>query len=212
MQEERKPKIRKNVVIGLTGPTGAGKSTVSKALADAGCVVIDADQVARIVVETDPDCLKELKQEFGPEIFRGDGRLDRKGLAKKAFSVADGSRRLNEITHPPIMRCIGQMMHDYFAKGHTILILDAPLLFESGAGALCEKIIAVTAPGEIRMNRIMERDGISREAAFLRMSAQKDDAYYRSRSQYHIENTGDLERLYEAALNVLNQIQRDLEL
>lgn len=199
----------KGIVIGLTGPTGAGKSTVSRAFVDRGCAVIDADQVAREVSRSDRDCLRELAEAFGKDILRPDGSLDRKLLASRAFADPRSDERLNQITHPRIMERIKNQIHDYFSKGYTIIILDAPLLFESGAQAQCTCVLSVTAPAEKRLRRIMERDSIGREEALLRMSAQKDDKYYISRSQYHLENSGGVQALYRQASRLLDKILKE---
>lgn len=165
-------------VIGLTGPTGAGKSLVAETFRAAGVPIVDADRVARRVTEPNTECLKTLCKAFGDEILHDDGSLNRKKLAKRAFATPESAAQLNRITHPAIMAAIRQQLEGLADAGHPLAVLDAPLLYEAGADALCDRILAVTAPAEMRLARIMARDGLDREAATLRMNAQPSDEFY----------------------------------
>lgn len=191
------------IVIGLTGPTGAGKSAVSAALAQAGCGVIDADLVARGVTAM-PECLAKLKAEYGEDIVDLGGALNRKLLAARAFATPQKAAHLNEITHPIILKeilaCIGRF------SGVPAVVLDAPLLFESGAQRFCTKTVAVTAPQAVRLARIMQRDGISEEQARARMSAQQEDFYYTQRADFVLDGGTSLENLSESAKNLFKKI------
>ena len=197
----------KKLFIGLTGPTGAGKSKAAKALAHAGCAVIDADVVARQVVEPDSVCLRKLAETFGADIVLRDGSLDRKLLAARAFATEEGQKALNAITHPAVMERIQTRREELFADGYDIIVLDAPLLIESGADKRCDAVISVLSPQEVRKQRIMARDGLSEEAAKKRMSAQKNDAYYAEHSDYILCNEHSDEALFECALETLNRIK-----
>ncbi len=165
-------------VIGLTGPTGAGKSLVADTLRAAGLPIVDADRVARQITEPHTDCLKNLCAAFGDEILQDDGSLNRKELARRAFATPETTEQLNRITHPAIMAAIKQQLEDLTDEGHPLAVLDAPLLYEAGADALCDRILTVTAPAELRLARIMARDGLDREAAMMRMNAQPSDDFY----------------------------------
>lgn len=165
-------------VIGLTGPTGAGKSLVADTLRAAGLPIVDADRVARQITEPHTDCLKDLCAAFGDEILQDDGSLNRKELARRAFATPETTEQLNRITHPAIMAAIKQQLEDLTDEGHPLAVLDAPLLYEAGADALCDRILTVTAPAELRLARIMARDGLDREAAMMRMNAQPSDDFY----------------------------------
>ncbi len=165
-------------VIGLTGPTGAGKSLVADTFRAAGVPIIDADRVARQVTEPNTACLQALCAEFGDDILHDDGSLNRQELARRAFATPEGAKRLNNITHPAIMEAIRQQLEDLADAGHPLAVLDAPLLYEAGADVLCDRIIAVLAPAEMRLDRIMARDGLDREAATRRMNAQPSDDFY----------------------------------
>lgn len=195
------------VILGLTGPTGAGKSTVARILLEQGCAVIDCDRVARETVEHCAPCLEQLKTEFGNDIVGADGKLDRRLLAQRAFSSASKTKRLNEITHPWILKAVDDEIAVLKRGGGAFcIVVDAPLLFESGADAICDRILAVVAPLGVRLTRIVRRDGISREQALSRIRAQQKDSFYTERSDYSIDGTAPLEQLEKELAAVLHQI------
>lgn len=197
-------------VIGLTGPTGAGKSIVGDVFAEHGFPVVDTDRVARQVTQTDPDCLKELQDAFGEDVVQN-GVLNRRELARRAFSTPGGGERLNRITHPRILKRADEIIAAAFSHGAPLALLDAPLLYESGADQTCQRVIAVVAPAQIRIGRIMRRDGISLEAAQLRLSAQKDDGFYTERADYVLVNDGTQEQLRQKAARVMARIRQEQE-
>ncbi len=178
-------------VYGLTGQTGAGKSTVGKALEKKGMYIIDTDKLARKAVES-KEVINALCTAFGSDIAP-DGVLDRKKLAGRAFSDEESTALLNEITHPEITRLTVEEIHKAEKEGARVAVIDAPVLFESPLTSLCDKIICVVADEKARLERIMKRDGISEADALLRMKAQKNEEYYVSRSDIVIRND-DLEK------------------
>lgn len=182
------------ITVGLTGPTGAGKGAVSSVFSDYGFHIIDTDQTAREVTEKGSPCLKKLALRFGEDIILKDGSLDRRLLASRAFSTEEGKRDLNAITHPEIKKSIAQII-EVCKKDNINVLVDAPLLFEAGCDTLCDVIIAVTAPLDLRLNRIIARDNISEKQATERINAQKDDDFYIKKSHYHIINDGDINTL-----------------
>lgn len=196
------------LVIGLTGPTGAGKSTVAAAWGKAGCAVIDADRIAREVV-LQPTCIAELKAEFGEDIADDNGSLDRRALAQRAFSSPQKIETLNAITHPRIMQEVARRVLALQQSGAKAVILDAPLLFESGADRLCGTTVAVTAPVEIRRNRIMQRDSIPAESAMERIGAQHENSYYSVRADYMFDGSVDLDNVPFLAEELLERILGD---
>jgi dephospho-CoA kinase len=196
-------------VIGLTGPTGAGKSTVAAALESLGCRVVDADRIAREVV-AQPDCLSALQAEFGADIRNPDGGLNRALLSMRAFSDPGKTARLNEITHPRILDEVRRLITDGQTGGAKAIVLDAPLLFESEADRLCDASIAVTAPRELRLSRVMRRDSISRILAEARAGAQHDDSYFHERADYIFDGSLPLELIPDAARELLKKIFGDL--
>ena len=170
------------LIVGLTGGTGAGKTSALAALEDLGGTVLDCDAVYHQMLRTDPALREAITAAFGP-VFCPDGSLDRQKLGTLVFSDHAALDRLNAIVYeylpPELLRR---------AQGHTLVGLDAISLMESGLGKLCTCTVAVLAPAEDRVRRIMARDGISEDYARLRISAQPSDAFYRERCSHILEN------------------------
>ncbi len=179
-------------VIGITGQTGAGKSTVCDYMKQCGLAVVNADAVAREVMGAGSPCLRELAEVFGADILRPDGSLDRKCLARRAFASKEATGQLNRVTHPHILRRSEEYLRAAGEQGIRAAILDAPQLFESGGEVLCDKVIAVTAPESVRLSRIMQRDGITEAEARLRIGAQHPEAYYTQQADYTIDGSADV--------------------
>lgn len=191
------------MIIGLTGQTGAGKSTVSRFLEQKGVAVIDCDKVAREVTEKGSPLLSELAKAFGEDIILADGSLSRRELAIRAFETPQKTEVLNSITHPAILNAIKKKIAEYTNK---VIVLDAPTLIESGAHMLCDKIVAVVADESVRKERILSRDNISQKEAEKRMSAQKDDSFYARYADALICNNGTETELMHRAEQVFNEI------
>lgn len=187
--------LEKPFTIGLTGHTGAGKGYVCEHLKTKGFKIIDADFYARKATEKGSPILSELQKEFGFDIVEN-GELNRKLLASRAFLSREKTDKLNEILHPEIVKLCKEA-----ASG--LCVLDAPQLFEANMQCDCYKIICVTAPKEIRLKRIIERDNITPEQAEERINAQYGENYYLEKSDYNIINDG--------TLNINEQIDRVLE-
>lgn len=192
-------------VIGLTGQTGAGKSTVSEFAGEMGYEIINADKEARKVLEKGSECLKILAEVFGCDIIKEDGTCDRKILAQKAFASRENTDLLNKITHPRIIERIGEYILAVSEKTEIILF-DAPQLFESGGDKLCDKVIAITAPREIRLKRIKERDGISESEALLRINAQYGEEYYTSRADFIIDGSKSIDEVKQEFQNIVRTV------
>ena len=175
-------------IIGLTGQTGAGKTEASAILSGLGATVVSADKIARKVVD-EPEVRAALCAEFG-DVLRPDRTLDRQRLAKAAFSSPDRLRRLDEITHPRIIKLM--LDEAAAARGDTV-IFDAPQLFEAGAEIYCDMILSILAARELRIERLIRRDGIDRASVELRMSAQHDEDFFRSHSNHVIVNGGSVD-------------------
>lgn len=169
-------------VLGLTGPSGAGKSLVASILERSGFAVIDADQIARRVMAPGSPCVRELYGAFGDAVRTPDGGLDRKALAAMVFGSRENLQRLNAISHPHIVAEIARMLQELERTGCRRAVLDAPALFESGADRLCDRVAAVVASPDVRLARIIRRDGITREQALARISAQPPREYYTDRA------------------------------
>lgn len=178
----------KRPVVGLTGPTGAGKGYVSKYLTKCGCFVCDTDKVAREITAKGSPFLGILAEHFGQDIIDENGELKRKVLAERAFSSKEKQALLNSLTHPEIIRIALERCNDALDEGAAAAVIDAPLLFEARGDEHCDTVICVVAPKEIRLQRIMMRDGISAEQAEKRMSVQHDDEFYTSKSEFVVRS------------------------
>lgn len=199
--------MSRHIVVGLTGQTGAGKTTVSDMIKYQGVPVIDCDYISRVVTQKDCPCTKELVSAFSDVILNQDKTLNRKALGKIAFSNKQKLELLNSITHPYIMKEIHRQIEKSFKKGYNIVVLDAPTLFESGADSICDHIITVFADEHIRLERILKRDEIEESYAKERMKAQPDIDFYKERSDYMIYNNGDINELKRQTLEILDTIE-----
>ena len=184
--------VRLPQIIGITGPIGAGKSSIA-AYFNKLFPVVDADHCTHYIVEEKlPEVLAEA---FGRDILTSDGCLDRKKLAQKAFVNKENTEKLNAITHPAITEYMDEQTNACFEAGHFRCFWDASQLFEAGNHIHCQHIIGVVAEDEIRLQRVMERDGISKENALMRMKVQKSNAFFRENCDILIENNGTHEEL-----------------
>lgn len=174
-------------IIGLTGLTGAGKSTVAKMLAEYGCYHIDADRVARDVINNNENVKNKLKMRFGDDVINDDGTTNRPVLASRAFADEQSTNDLNAITHPAVTEEIKSIIGGV-GKGYSGVIIDAIALFESGEDALCDFTVAVIAPKEVRLERIVKRDNITEEKALERINAQKDECFFTEKADFVLRN------------------------
>lgn len=193
--------IKPPVIYGLTGQTGAGKSTVALMLSEKGYLIVDGDVAARAVVEKGSPVLDKLAEVFGKDIIAEDGNLIRSALAQKAFSTEENRQKLNAITHPAVTQWSTDFIKKNLTAEHKGVVIDAAAIFDSDIRRYCTKMIVVTAPQDVRLERILGRDGITREAAMLRINAQKDEQYYKERADILIKNYPPYDLLHE--LNVL---------
>lgn len=196
---------KKYRLIGLTGPTGAGKSSVGKFFRENGFAVVDADKIAHKAL-CDPDCTHNLVKSFGDSILNAEGGINRKALAKCAFSDKESTQKLNSITHPVITELSLKEFEKLSDEGFENIIFDAPTLFEAGMDSLCDYIVSVIAPVEIRAERIKQRDNLNDEQAKARISAQKDDIFYANRSDFVIVNDTDEDTLRKRTETIIKEI------
>ena len=173
-------------LIGLTGKTGAGKTTICKYLKEKGAYIIDGDIVARQVLEDDKTLLIELNNAFGG-VLDEDGTLNRRALASKAFCDEESTSKLNSIIHPAINIAIEKEAGIAF-KDYDIVVVDAAAIIESGFADKCDIMLVVTAPFDVRKDRIIKRDDLSENDALVRMNGQKADEFYLSRADFVIKN------------------------
>lgn len=193
-------------IVGLTGQSGAGKTTVSRLFEESGFAVINCDLVARKVTESGSDCCKELSITF-PECFDESFTLDRRKMAEIVFSNKDKLEKLNSTIFPFISRYIECQIADLCESGARIIVLDAPTLFESGIDKRCDMIVSVIADEEIRAKRISERDKIPEELIRKRFESQLSQDYFIGHSDFTIENNTDLNAVVSETYGVINKIK-----
>lgn len=195
-------------IIGLTGGSGTGKGTFAALLRDKGAGWVDADAVYRRLCAENRDMLSELDAVFGG-VLDETGALDRKKLAAIVFADPDKLKMLNRITLPYIRAA---SLDEMRAQGGCPFVLyDAPTLYEVGADDLCERIIGVLADTEVRVKRIMARDGLDETAARARIGAQPDADFYRTRCDYIVENNGGIADLQQQADAIFENLAKENE-
>ncbi len=182
-------------IIGLTGMSGAGKTTACEAFSECSVDVINCDSVARVVVEKEKPALKELADFFGKEFILSDGNLDRKKIGNLIFSDDSARESFNNIIYPYISYEMIMNSIKYIKKGSKFILLDAPTLFESGTDSFCDVIVSVVAEHKDSIKRIIERDKLSRKEAENRLLSQHPADFYSEKSDYCVLNNGTREEL-----------------
>lgn len=171
-------------VIGITGPTGSGKTTALAALERLGFQVVDCDALYYQLLARDQNLRQGIREAFG-QVFLSDEQLDRRALGDIVFGNPAALDKLNALVYPAVSAAVKQKIENCTKKG---LVIDAINLIESGLGDLCDWTVALTAAPDIRMKRIMARDGISEKRAKARIAAQKPDKFYRRNCTFLLEN------------------------
>lgn len=187
-------------VIGLTGQTGAGKSTVREILSKQGAAVIDADTVAHDISDNNLDCLVQITEKFSCLVLNDQGRLNRKALARMVFTDRKKLLALDKIIFPYIKEGIQREIAALEAEGKDIIVIDGATLIESGCDKYCWTVVSVIAEEKLRAERVVRRDHISKANAMSRIQSQYDDAYYTERSGFVIRNNSTLQELEEKTL------------
>jgi len=190
-------------IIGITGCTGSGKTTVLNALSSNDFLVIDCDKVYHSLLDSCEALTDAIIKEF-PCCASGQG-IDRKALGKAVFTNGSALKRLNEITHPFVITEAERMLREFAMNGGKYAAIDAIELFLSGLADICNLTVGVTAQKEKRAERIMLRDGISKEQAYLRIDAQKEEEYYISKCDLIIENNGTQADITEKIKNIITE-------
>ena len=189
-----------SIIIGLTGPTGAGKSSAAAICKKLGVKHIDCDIIARKATEKGEEGLNAVCEVFGNDILNTDGTLNRKVLAEKAFKDVDSTELLNKTLLPIVKKMVLKEIDC------DKVLLDAPTLFESGIDKICYKTVAVLSDKEIRLKRILARDNITTEQALLRINAGKTDDFYKEKCDFVIYNNADENTFMDDFLNLLKEI------
>lgn len=198
-------------IFGITGATGAGKTTVSNAFRKLGVYVIDCDVVASNVTAANKKCLYEIRQAFGDGVFENDGNINRKNLANIVFGNDDKLKLLNKITHKYIKKQIEEEIEN--TNSHIIAI-DGAVIIGSPVADLCRKLVVVTADEQTRVNRIIARDNISRDLALKRISSQMSNAEYEMYADFIIKNNDNVrleENIEEVYSNIKNLSKAERE-
>lgn len=193
-------------ITGLTGMSGAGKTTACRIFSENGFHVIDCDTVAREVVERGKPALRDIAAYFSDDVLTADGSLDRKKLGGTVFSDRKKLDALNSIIYPYITYNIIAHIAALPEEEKRLILLDAPTLFESGADALCDTVVSVTADRDACIGRIMRRDRLTREQAEQRLSSQHDKTFYMQRSEFCADNSGTAEELEERLRDIVRRI------
>jgi len=191
--------------IGITGGIGSGKSAASVFLRGRGYTVIDADEVAREASKPGEISMLRLREELGDEVFLDDGNLDRKALAKLMFSDSIALLTVNSIFHGDIKNRIEAIVKDRAGQGDEVVFISAPLLFESDSSWIADEVWLVTADEDVRLKRVMQRDGLSEDDVRARMQSQMPEAEKRALADVVIENNGTMEELIAAVEDVFTR-------
>lgn len=183
-------------IIGLTGGIGTGKSTVSAYLAQKGCKIIDADLISHQMTEAGSPCLAEIKDAFGEDVFLRDGNLDRKKVGRLVFADATKKKTLEQIITRRVIEKTLRILQDCRARQETLVVLDAPLLFECGMQRYTDETWLVVCRTETRLRRIAARDGLAEEDIQKRIANQMSTEQKEKLADYIIDNSRDLAWLY----------------
>lgn len=196
------------MMIGITGPTGAGKTTLLHEVEKLGGAVIDCDVVYHDLLESDIALQDSLEKAFGP-LRDGSGKIDRKKLGEIVFNHPGKLKRLNSIAERQVTACGCQLIDQYRRQGRTLIAVDAISLQESLLWDMCDVTVAVLAPPEVRVERIMAREGISKEYAWARVKAQKPDEYFKRNCSHSLINDSlNVEEFSQKAKSFLEGILR----
>ena len=190
-------------ILGLTGGIASGKSTVSAYLAQNGALIIDADLIARQVVAKKSSGLKQIVAKFGEEILTASGELDRKKLGKLVFSNKDLLKALTDITGPLIRAEILREIEAAKKAQVKLVVLDIPLLFETGYQTLCDKVMVVTIPSKLQLERVMKRDNLSAAEARKRIANQLPASRRNELADVLIDNSKSVAETYQQVLKWL---------
>lgn len=191
-------------IIGITGGTGCGKTTALNELERRGALLIDCDAVYHRMLETDRPMLDEIERYFPGAVI--DGKLDRKALGAVVFTDEEALRDLNIITHRHVNIEIRRILREHAMNGGTLAAVDAIELFSSGFAKHCTATIGVIADRDVRIDRIMRRDGISREYAMMRVNAQRPNEYFIQKCSHVLENNGSQEEFIEKCRKTFEEV------
>ena len=197
-------------IVGLTGGISSGKSTVSSYLKQLKIPVIDADEVARKVVEPNSQGARKIRKTFSSDVFEEDGSLNRQKLGALIFSNAENRQKLDDLLQPLIKIMILDEIEEYRQKGENMIVLDLPLLFEKNYEELCEEIIVVYIPKELQLERLMRRNQYTKQEALSRIDSQLSIEEKRKRATVLLDNQGTIQQLYQQVEQWLVETKNDI--
>ena len=193
--------------VALTGGIGTGKSTASKILNELGAFIFDADREAKNILKNNETVLSELIAEFGTDIMSGDEKIDNNKLARIAFQDQDHQLRLNSIIHPYVFQEIDKNFDDVLEKGtYDIFVVDAALIYESGADTHMDYVIVITALLKVRMERALQRETLTRDEVLKRMDLQWPEEEKIALADFVIHNDSTEEEFRDAITDIYNQL------
>lgn len=195
-------------IIGLTGGIGSGKSTVARILQEHGFPIVDADLIAREIVEPGQPALAELAKEFGEDILNADGSLDRGLLASRAFTTKDTTQRLNDITHPRINQRTQELLDEARENGAEAVIYDMPLLIDKGLHKDMDATIVVHVAEHVRLERLTTKRGLDVDDVRRRINAQIDDETRKQHADILLDNNGTEEDLTQQIAQAVDKIKQ----
>lgn len=193
------------LIIGLTGSIGTGKSLIANKLKELGIPVVDADIIAREVVEPGKEAYDKIVETFGKEILHEDRTLNRKALGNIVFHDDAKRKQLNDITHPAIRKEMVRQRDEYVADGHDFVVLDIPLLYESNLTHFVDKVIVVSVEPDVQLERIMLRDNCTEKEAKARIASQIPVSEKAKKADAVIDNNGTREQSYEQLIDILSK-------
>ncbi len=194
-------------IIGVTGPTGAGKSTVCGILKDSGFTVLSADEIYHNLITKNSPLVLKIADRFGQNILDSDGGINRSILSDIVFSDKTALFDLNNLTHTAVIDEMNNQMLKYEALGHKQFALDIPLLFETGSDKNCDAVICVLSESSSMKQRIISRDKLTENAAMKRLNAAKPNEYYTNRCDNIILNNGTKQQLDTEVAKIIQELK-----
>ncbi|MGM0897266.1 MAG: dephospho-CoA kinase [Bacillota bacterium] len=192
------------MIIGLTGSIASGKSTVSQMLKELGYPVVDADLVARQVVEPGTETLNSIERAFGPEVIRTDGSMDRENVGAIIFNDPASRKKLNDIIHPAIRREMLRQRQAFLDEGYETVIMDIPLLFESKLQHMVDKILVVSVSEQQQLKRLIERNGLTEHDAKARIASQLPMSVKEEGADEVLDNNGSIDDTKRQLMSILD--------
>lgn len=195
------------LVLGLTGGIATGKSTADKFFEEKNIPIMDCDEIAHNIMNVNKPAWKDIKEVFGEKYLNEDQTINRKKLGKLVFNDPTKMKILNEITHPRIFQEMESQIAQYKSEGYSLIIVDAPVLFESHSEKYYDKTLVISLPQDLQIKRLMARNNLTKEEALSRINSQMSLKEKEARATYVIENTGSVEDLYKKLNELLTKIK-----